>query len=151
QWRSLGAIALKSDAAASITVEIGGQNADHTAVRERVRLLPNTRTVGAHDYYSVLYLSAPRMPRGIIGLHSLALNETHIVEPTDWANIWVYGQRVYLCGWLNKHDFRQCSRRLPANSPVKQYRCTATANRAAPMSELRPMTELAEIARKYQR
>jgi hypothetical protein len=149
QWRSLGKLALKSNAAASIAVEIGGQNADHTTVRERVKLLPRTRTLVEHDYYSVLYLSMPHLPGGAVGLHSPTLHETHIVEPTGWVNIWVYGQRVYLCGWLNKHDFRRCSRHLPADSPVKQYRHTATANRALPIGELRPMAELAEIAQRH--
>lgn len=150
-WRSLGEITLKSSAAAPIVIEIGGQAADHSAIRERVRLLPRAPAAVKHDYYSALYLCAPRQPAGAVGLHSPVLRETHVAEPADWANIWVYGQRVYLCGWLNKHDFRQSSRRLPANSPVKQYRRTATANRALPVRELRPMAELAEIARKYQR
>ena len=68
-------------------------------------------------------------------MHSPALEKTHVVEPKDWANIWVYGQRVYLCGWMNKHNFRVGSRHLPPHSPVKQYRRTATANRALPIGE----------------
>jgi len=72
-----------------------------------------------------------------------------VIEPVDWGNIWIYGQRVYLCGWLNKHDFRETSRHLPARSVVKQYNRTATNNRALPIRELRPMAELAEIARRH--
>ncbi|MBM4423001.1 MAG: hypothetical protein FJ030_06355 [Chloroflexi bacterium] len=151
QWRSLGGVAFKSNADAPIAIEIGGQAANRGAIRERLRLAPRTRVSAKHDYYSVLYLSASQLPCATIALHSPALEKTHVVEPTDWANIWVYGQRVYLCGWMNKHDFRANSRRLPAHSPVKQYRHTATANRALPIGELRPMAELAEIARKHQR
>ncbi len=149
QWRSLGELALKSDSEEAITVEIGGQDAHRRALRERVKLPPHARTTPKHDYFSVLYLSAPRLPGAVIGLHSPALQQTHLMRPADWANIWIYGQRLYLCGWLNKHDFRARSRRLPAHSPAKQYHRTATTNRALPIGELRSMAELAERAGKY--
>ena len=148
-WRSLGELALKSNANTPLTLELGGQNEKRQAVRQRVRLLPRARTPLKQDFYSVLYLAAPHLPLSLIGLHSPVLSHTHLVESSDWVNIWVYGQRVYLCGWLNKHDFRQHSRRLPAQSLVKQYTRTAVANRALPMRELRSMAELLDLAKRY--
>ena len=148
-WKSLGEIVIKSDLNEPITVEMGGQDEKRRAGRERVRLFPHTRTVLKHEYFSMLYLALPRLPGNVIGLHSAALGLTHVIEPVDWGNIWIYGQRVYLCGWLNKHDFRETSRHLPARSVVKQYNRTATNNRALPIRELRPMAELAEIARRH--
>lgn len=148
-WQSLGPLALKSNTAAPITVEVGGQAADHSAIRERITLAPRARLTVSQDYYAILYLSVPRPPDGEIGIHSPALGETLLIKTSEWANIWVYGQRVYLCGWLNKHNFRAASSPLPPNSPVKQYSHTATANLALPMSGLRPMAELAEIARQH--
>jgi hypothetical protein len=142
-WRSLGGLALKSNAGIPLTVEVGGQDSRHHSIRERVRLPPGTRTLLKQDYYAVLYLSLPRLPEAAVGLHSQALRQLHLVQPADWANIWIYGQRIYLCGWLNKQDFRARSRRLPARSPVKQYRQTATANLSLPIRELWAMADLA--------
>lgn len=148
-WQSLGPVTLKSNASAPITVEIGGQAADHSAVRERLTLPPRARLAVERNYHAVLYISVPRPPDGEIGLHCPALGEPHLIQTSEWANIWIYGQRVYLCGWLNKHDFRKASGVLPPDTPVKQYHHTATSNRALPMSGLRSMAELAEIARKH--
>jgi hypothetical protein len=149
RWESLGRLAVKGDTPTAITVEIGGQGADRGVIREQIELPPRTRVEAVSEFFAVFYLSLPHLPDGAIALRSPVLSETYVVAANEWNNIWVYGQRVYLCGWLNKHDFRQASHPLPPDSPVKQYRRTATANRALLMRDLRPMAELAEIARKH--
>jgi len=149
RWESLGRLAVKGDISAAITLEIGGQGANRESIREQIDLLPRMRAEAVSEFFTVFYLSLPHLPEGAIALRSPVLGETYIVAVNEWNNIWVYGQRVYMCGWLNKHDFREASHPLPPDSPVKQYRRTATANRALPMRDLRPMAELAEIARKH--
>lgn len=149
QWGSLGGVAIKSNASKPIAVEVGGQNRGRESVRERIKLSPRVRSELKTDFYSLLYLRVPCLPDAQIAVHSATLDEMYMVDPSDWANIWVYGQRVYVCGWMNKHDFRACSQHLPAQSPAKQYRHTATNNRALPISDLRPMGELAELAQRH--
>lgn len=149
RWESLGGLAVKGDTSAAITVEIGGQGSDRQALREQIELLPRARVEILSDFYALSYLSLPHLPDGAVAVRSPTLDKTYVVGVNEWNNIWVYGQRVYLCGWLNKHDFREASRSLPPGSPVKQYRHTATPNRALPMRDLRPMAELAEVARKH--
>ncbi len=149
QWQSLGPLALKSNADRPLTVEIGGQDSTRAAVRERLPLPPRTRVPAQRDYFTVLYLAVPNPPQAQLGLHSPALGKPHIVEPKHWSNVWLNGQRLYLCGWINKHDFRRDCRLLVAGTPVRQYPRLATDNRALPMNHLRPMRELAELARQH--
>ena len=149
EWKPLGEIALKTNESEPITIEVGGQDANRSAIHERVRLLPRTRATVSQKFYSLLYVAVARAPRGEIWLHSSTLTQTHIIAPSDWGNIWIYGQRVYVCGWMTKNDFRAASRKLPAGSPVKQYTHTSTANRAMPIGDLRPMSELVEIAKRH--
>jgi hypothetical protein len=149
-WQSLGGLAFKSNAEEPLRIEIGGQDGQRKAIRERVKLPPRTRITALRDYYSVLYLGTPTLPTAAVGLHSFGLKQTQIIEPLDWQNIWLYGQRVYLCGWLNKHDFRESSHHLPAQSQVKHCYQTDLPCRAVPVSNLRSMAELAEIALKHQ-
>lgn len=146
-WHSLGCLALKSSGRDPIEVEIGGLGRDRDTVREVVSLEPRVRTTAQQDYYSVLYLRVDEVPGGDIGLHSPALNSTPVVAPHDWKNIWLYGQRVYLCGWMNKQEFRRKSSRLLPGSRTKQYARTQTVNRALPVSALRPMRHLAELTK----
>jgi hypothetical protein len=149
-WQSLGGLAFKSNAEEPLRIEIGGHDTNHKAIRERVKLPPRVRITTLRDYYSVVYLGTPVMPAAAVGIHSFGLKQTQIVEPLDWDNIWLYGQRVYLCGWLNKHDFRENSRHLPARSVVKQAYETDSACWATPVCNLRSMAELAEIALAHQ-
>jgi hypothetical protein len=104
--------------------------------------------VTRHEFFSLLYLHATRLPGGTVGVHSGALNETHLVAPGDWANIWVYGMEVFIAGWLTKAEFRARCRKLPKGSAVKQYPRTQTDNRAVHVRDLRPIEALVAAVKK---
>jgi len=112
-------------------------------------LLPRVRTTSHGEFYSLLYLHVSGLPGGAVGVRSPALRETALVAPGDWVNIWVYGIEVFLAGWLSKADFRAASRRLPKGAAVLQYPRTQTDNRAVPVSKLRPVTELADLVKRW--
>ena len=56
------------------------------------------------------------------------------------------GLEIFLAGWLTKAEFRARGRRLPAGAAVWQYPRTQTDNRAVPVTQLRPVSELAALA-----
>ncbi len=145
RWQSLGRLVLKADTRAALSVEVGGQGADRAALTERLRLEPRQRTVTSGEYCSLLYVRVPALPGGTLGVRSPALRQTLLVTPGDWDNIWVYGIEVFIAGWLTKAEFRAHCQRLPAGSAVRQYPRTQTANRAVPVSALRPAEQLAEL------
>ncbi len=148
-WRSLGPLLFKADTPGPIELEAGGQVANHAGWVERVQLAPRVRTAAKAEFYTLLYLHVPRLPGGPVGVRSPVLGETVIIEPGEWVNIWVYGIEVFLAGWLPKADFRALSRRLPRGSAVLQYPRTQTENRAVPVTQLRPVSELADIVKKW--
>jgi hypothetical protein len=148
-WRPLGPLALKTDLLTPLEVEIGGQGADHGALVERLLLPPRERVETQHEFYSLLYLRVDRLPEGPLGVRSPVLRETHLVAPTHWQNIWVYGMEVIIAGWLTKGDFRSHSRRLPAGSRVKQYARTQTNNYALEVRHLRPILDLAARVKEF--
>lgn len=150
-WRSLGKLALKTDLLTPLEVEIGGQGADHGALVERLLLPPRERVETQHEFYSLLHLRLDRLPEGQLGVRSPALRETHLIAPTHWHNIWVYGLEIIIAGWLTKGDFRSHSRRLPAGARVKQYAHTQTVNYALDVRHLRPITELAARVKEFAR
>lgn len=146
-WQPLGEVALRLNGGDGITVEVGGQNQQREAIRERIHLGARQSIQLQQNYFSILYLALPRLPTGALSLQSH--QHSLVVNPNEWANIWIYGQRVYLCGWMNKNDFRAASKILPKGSPVKQYTHTSTVNRALPISELRPLAELVTLAKRH--
>lgn len=150
-WRSLGRLLFKADTPGPVELEAGGQAADHAGWVERLQLAPRVRTATTGEFYSLLYLHVPRLPGGPLGVRSPALRQTVVIQPGEWENIWVYGIEVFLAGWLPKADFRALSRRLPSGSAVLQYPRTQTTNRAVPVTQLRPVEELAALVKEWHR
>ncbi len=141
-WEPLGPLALKSETAEPLTLEIGGQNASRDLITKSVELLPRTRVELEADFYSLAYIHADTKPQARVGIHSPARHETYLIQPTDWGNIWVYGMRLYLTGWISREEFRQRASVLPEGSRVFQYERTRTKNLAVPVAQLHPLADL---------
>lgn len=147
RWDGLGRLALKSNATRAFTVEVGGQNRKREPHFERLTLSPRARQQTRLDYYSLLYLHVADVPDGALGVHSPGLKQTHIVQPEDWGNIWIYGMEVIIAGWLSKRDFISRSHLLPAGTKTLLYTATRAHNREVPVKKLRPIGELVQRLR----
>lgn len=141
-WTPLGRLALKAESARPLQVEIGGQDASRAFVTQRLELPPRKRVQVDADLYSLAYVHVDRQPEGRLGIHASARGETWLVQPAEWGNIWVYGMRVFLAGWISREEFRTKAGVLYEGSRVFQYDRTRTRNLAVAVSELRPLDEL---------
>jgi hypothetical protein len=131
-----------------VAVEAGGQDAARAAIMERLKLPPGGQVQTAQEFYSLLYVRVPHLPEGLVEVRCPLITSASAIKPTDWSNIWVYGMEVFIAGWLTKAELRARGRRLPAGTLLKQYRQTQVDNHAAPVSDLRPVAELADLIRK---
>ncbi len=148
-WGSLGPLVLKQEGEVPLTVEIGGQGVDRNFITRRTHLPPHTRTQVGGEFYSVAYLHAEPRPDARLGIYSPGRKEMHLIQPGDWGNIWVYGMRIYLAGWITREAFRQKAALLPAGSRVFQYDRTRTKNLAMPVAELEPLPRLLSRTRAW--
>ena len=149
-WRSLGKIALKSDCEETLTVELGGQDAERGFISKKITLKPRERLETEARFHTLAYVHVNKMPRARIGIHSPQRDETYLISSHDWGNIWVYGMHVILAGYLTRAQFRQKAKELPANSRVYQYSRTRTKNLTVPISDLRPLSQLFERVRTWE-
>ena len=148
-WVPLGPLAIKSEAERPLEVEIGGQDGRRDFITRRVTLPPCTRLELEGDFHSVAYVHLETAPEGRLGLHSPARRETYLIQPGDWGNIWVYGMRIFLAGWIGRDEFGRKAGTLYEGSRVFQYERTRTRNLAVAVSELRPLSELLSLARAW--
>ncbi|MBL7163903.1 MAG: hypothetical protein ISS57_14985 [Anaerolineales bacterium] len=139
KWAPLGTLALKSDASRVIKIELGGQDSEHKMLSEQVILKPGKRTTAKQKFHALHFLHTPDIPDGPVGVHSPALKETHIVDPLEWGNIWIYGMEIIFAGYMTRGEFRRKARHLPAGSRVFQYPRTSTPNLALPIGKLNPL------------
>lgn len=148
-WVPLGPLALKSECDEPLTVEIGGQDAARQFLARTVELPPRTRVEIQADFHSLAYLHAHSKPERRLGIYSPARPETYLVQPFDWGNIWIYGMRIYLAGWIERAEFRRRASLLYEGSRVFQYDHIHTRSLAVPVSDLRPVAELLERTRAW--
>jgi hypothetical protein len=148
-WVPLGRLALKSECNDMLTVEIGGQDASRQFQTQTVELPPHTRVELDADFHSLVYLHTPSKPERRLGIRSPSRPETYLVQPIDWGNIWIYGMRIYLAGWIERAEFRRRASLLREGSRVFQYDHTRTRSLAVPVSDLRPVAELLKRTREW--
>jgi hypothetical protein len=146
-WIPLEGLALKSECAAPLTVEIGGQESGREFVTLKLELPPRTRVAVERTFFSLAYVHAGRRPEVRVGLHSPVRGAPYLIPPHAWGNIWVYGLSILLAGYMTYEEFRRKARLLPAGSSTFQYARTRTKNQCVPVSELHPLRELFERVR----
>ncbi|GAB4485319.1 MAG: hypothetical protein OHK0031_09380 [Anaerolineales bacterium] len=148
-WQSLGRLTLKSECAAPLTVELGGQDASRAFVTEQISLPPKTRVFAQNDFFNLAYLHVKNIPAARIGLHSPTQPEIYLISPRDWGNIWIYGMDIWLTGYLPREEFHRKASAIPAGSPVFQYSRTQTKNFAVPVADLRPLDTLLQRVKNW--
>lgn len=148
-WIPLGPLALKSESDETLRLEIGGQDAGRDFVTRSIELAPRTRLEVEADFHSLAYVHVQSRPSARLGIHSPSRQETYLIEPTMWSNIWVYGMDIYLTGWISRGEFRRRASLIHEGSRVFQYDRTRTKNLAVPLGDLRPLPELFERVRKW--
>ena len=149
-WNPLGALAVKSESTAAVTVELGGQTEDRAFVSEMLVLPPLTRVEAKTAFYSLAALHVQSPPDGRVAVHSPARGETHVIQPHEWGNIWVYGMDIYFTGWITHAEFRQRAALIYEGSRVFQYERTRVKNLAVPVRDLHPLGALFEKVKQWE-
>jgi hypothetical protein len=141
-WAPFGQLALKSECAEPINVEIGGLDADRNFISETLKLEPLTRVFASNHYYSLTYVHTDTALTARLGLHRARLNGIYLIQPHEWGNIWIYGMEIWLAGYMAHEDFRRKSSSIFAGSRVFQYSKTQTRNLSVPVVDLQSLENL---------
>jgi hypothetical protein len=149
-WASLGRLALKSECSAPLSIEIGGQDEERNFITERLMLDPLTRSFAVNNYHSLAYIHTDNIPGARVGIHSPVKNETYLVQPHEWGNIWIYGMDIWLTGYITHEEFRRKASAIFAGSRVFQYSKTQTKNMSVPVADLRSLNELFARVREWE-
>lgn len=141
-WNPLGTLTLKSESDEETIVEVIGQDEGRVMKRKVVSLHPKTKINLDENFYAINAIHAKHMPNARIGIKCEALKEAYIISHFDWANIWVYGMDIFLCGFLSYEEFSQQAKTLLPNSKTFQYETTRVKNLFVPIANLKPIEKL---------
>lgn len=149
KWASLGVLTLKSDSEERQLVEIGGQDEGREMRSLEVEIPPKKRVQLDDKFHSLTYIHAKQVSTARIGVYSPSRKQTHIVGPSEWGNIWVYGMDILLAGYLTREEFNQRASFLREGARVFQYDRTRTKNLAVNVCDLKPLSELFEHTKQW--
>jgi hypothetical protein len=142
---SLGHLALKADSDQDMRLELGGQDAGQQFHGEWIFLPPRQRVQTQAEFLSLAYLHAVQLPEGRTGVYSPALDQLHIVGPDNWFNVWVYGMRIVLTGFIPRHEFQR--KAYLVTQAEASLEMEAAPYLKLPIAQLYPMQALFEQAR----
>lgn len=148
-WKPLGKLVLKSESADTLLVEVNGQDEGREMRTVSVELPPGTRVQLNENLFTVAHIQSKSLPDARIGIHSPIRKETYLINPMDWGNIWVHGMDIFLAGWLTRAEFNRHATPLQEGAHVFQYDRTRTKNLAVPVHDLRPISDLLERVRDW--
>lgn len=148
-WTPLGALVLKSEAEEGVTLELGGQDEGRAIRPIEVAIPPRRRVEIQNGFFSLAYIHTKTPLNARVGIRWANRNETHLIGALEWGNIWIYGMDMLLAGFLSREEFNRKAKPLPEGTRVFQYERTRTKNLAAPVSELKPLTELFERVKEW--
>lgn len=99
-WRPLGELAIKLEDGENLQIELGGLNEQRKALQTQLEIVAGKRATVTGDFYALHYLRAESLPIGRLGVSSPSTGLTQIIKPREWGNLFVYGERIDLLGYL---------------------------------------------------
>jgi len=141
-WKPLGTLTLRSESAEELIAEVNGQDEAREMKREVISLSPGVNVKLHEVFYSITSLHVRRVPEARIRIHCESLNETLVIAPHDWSNIWVYGMDIFMVGYATYEEMSQRATLLLPNSRTFQYERTHVKNLSLLVSKLKPIQKL---------
>ena len=141
-WKPLGRLTLRSESAEELIAEVNGQDEAREMKREVISLSPGVNVKLHEVFYSITSLHIRRVPEARIRIHCESLNETLVIAPHDWSNIWVYGMDIFMVGYATYEEMSQRATLLLPNSRTFQYERTHVKNLSLLVSKLKPIQKL---------
>jgi hypothetical protein len=143
----LGPLTVKSSNPATLILEYGASLSDNRYRVEQLSIPPMQQSTTSHHLVSLFHIYASQLPEGDLSIHCPSFTQSWVIEPDDWANIWVYGIEIIFVGWTTKGAFRKSARRFPRGTRTQIGRRTRVDSHAKPVPQLRPLLEIAQRIR----
>jgi len=142
QWEVLGPLVLKGDITTPVTLTLSGQDRHRAFLQSIIELPSRQRVKLTEDFHTLNTLMVSTLPDGPVGVFSPTLNQTLLVSPYQWGNVWVYGMQIFFMGYISQGDFNRRADGLPAERRGTSESCLDKDVISIHASELKPLKDL---------
>jgi hypothetical protein len=149
-WLPLDDLALKSECATALTIELGGLDSGHNFTTTTFELPPKKLVRVDKCFHSLGYVRCLSRASARVGLQSARHGVPYIIPAYAWNNLLVYGMDIILAGWLPHTEFGRKASRFNAEMYINQFDRTHTKNLLVPVVELNPLSILLKSVRDWE-
>lgn len=140
--KPLGRVYLENRTSEETHLVVGVRLPDRLQRRVHLSLAPSATAELEFEPQGLLYLQTSRPPEGALFVGSAVRQRPWRVNPSDWHNLWVYGERIVLVGWLTKAGFARLAGPSSAGVRAPLWAGSRESGHAVRISRLRPMRDL---------
>ncbi|MGD2251515.1 MAG: hypothetical protein PVF70_01225 [Anaerolineales bacterium] len=141
-WRTLGRLAITNSTGQASTIELTGELPDRRLWKRLLAVQPGQSYNLDVALHTLLYLHPLDPPTPTLQVTSKVLAQPWIITSSDWDNLWFYGSRIWLAGWMPSGEFRHRSKHLSAGSYTRVGGRIRADHRWIRASDLRPLQDL---------
>ncbi len=143
KWAPLDPLAIKTDISQPLPLTLHGQDHQRAYLKQAQTLPPRQRLATNAGFYTLGAVSTPNIPTGPLGIHSKGLDDTVLVNPYQWGNLWVYALRMYLAGYTTQAEFNRQAESVELAQTTALNPCLKDGVvQRLPVSALRPAQDL---------
>jgi hypothetical protein len=147
RWSPLETLVFKTDLSNAVTLTLHGQDGRQQYCSQQVKLAGRQRTEVSSKFFSIGALQVDRLPKGPIGIHNPASEETLLAAPYQWGNVWLYGIEITLAGYFRRRDFHRRAVRPSMSEALYANPCLAEEHLLSlPVEDLKPLPDLFQRA-----
>ena len=143
RWENLDPLVLKTDLTEPLSLDLHGQDRQRGYLKKSIHLPGRQRVELTPGFYWLGVLQSETLPSGPVGLFSQAVGDALLVAPFQWGNIWIYGMRLFITGYITQADFYKHARRMEAENAALINPCLQDETLLGiPTSALKPPRDL---------
>ncbi len=148
-WKDLGPVVFKGDSQDLHRIDLTGQNQKHQTLKTNFDLPIKERLEIEESFYSLRQMKIDSLPSGAIGVHSPGLQDTLLIAPYQWGNLWIHGLKIFLLGFQSRGEFTRIAVPVAAGKSVFARPPLSQDTLALSSLKLRPISELFIRARDW--
>ena len=141
-WQSLGELVVENDSINEVNLEVCGSNAQRGYLSKTIQLSPGESQPVSSEFYTVSHLHIDSLPNGNIRLYSPGMDESCFIRPVEWGNIWIYGIKIMIVGYLTCGAFWERATPITIHEQFFRPHLEHIKPYGVPVSELNPLSGL---------
>ncbi len=148
--RTILDITIQNESDSEITLELGGEAANHDYASQSLQLPPRQSANAAKSFTSLAYLASRQSITTQVSVHNPKRIRSLRITPDRWVNLWADGLGIILAGYIEVGEFRRLARRMHPYGHAWDKTHLSSQSLSLTVQELQPLPQFLSWLRLFQ-